>query len=81
MVTFCNWEWRPAVLLPGIRAFAVLESGAPWTEVDGSDVSHTAGVMSEDDWRATFEKHFGPLDLSTIPSQPGPGLSAAAERS
>ncbi|TAK47146.1 MAG: hypothetical protein EPO23_11890 [Xanthobacteraceae bacterium] len=70
--TFCNWDWRPAVLLPGVSAFAVTRPGGEWREVDGSDVAHTASVMSEADWRAAFEPDFGPLDLSKIPAHSGP---------
>lgn len=79
MVTFCNWEWRPAVLLPGVRAFAVLKPGASWVEVDGWDVSETAGVMSEASWRATFVKDFGPLDLAAIPTRSDPGPPSAGQ--
>jgi hypothetical protein len=66
-LTFCNWDWRPAVLTPRLAAFAVLGRGKGWTEVDALDVSETAAVMFEAAWRKTFEPDFGPLDLSKIP--------------
>ncbi len=68
-LVFTDWDWRPAVLTPSGKAFAVLGPGKGWTAVDESDVSNSAAVMSEVDWRATFEGTFGPLDLSAIPGQ------------
>jgi hypothetical protein len=58
---FCNWDWRPAVLV-GDEAFAVLEPGGPWVSVDEFDVRHTGGVLTEEAWRRTFIREFGPLD-------------------
>lgn len=72
MLTFCNWDWRPAVLTPDRLAYAVLEPGGPWVAVDELDVAETAGVMPEDAWRRTFERKFGPLDLSKIPAHSAP---------
>lgn len=78
-VTFCNWDRRPAVLIePAYDAFAVLSPGKDWSKVDEADVFHTAGVMSEADWRGRFEPEFGPLDLSRLPHC-GEASVAAAE--
>ncbi|BBF92459.1 hypothetical protein [Blastochloris tepida] len=61
-MTFVNWDWRPAVLAEDWElAFAMLEPGGPWVEVDAADVAYTAGVMSEAAWRAKFEPEFGSL--------------------
>ncbi len=77
---FCNWDWRPAVLADDwSAASAVLAPGESWSAVDAGDVATSAGVMSEADWRATFERKFGPLDLSKLPAQFSASLPAAAE--
>jgi hypothetical protein len=66
-LVFCNWDWRPAVLLTDGSAVAAIGEGegrlssdftlgATWYRVDQCDVSHTAGVMSEEDWRETFRE-------------------------
>jgi hypothetical protein len=52
---------------PSRAAFAVLIPNGPWEKVDELDVAHTAGVMTEEAWRAKFEGEFGALNLSNIP--------------
>ncbi|MDQ0392596.1 hypothetical protein [Labrys monachus] len=76
-MTFCDWDWRPAVLFNTSSAFAMLKPNGPWVSVDALDVWATAGVMSEEDWRSKFEEEFGPLDLSKIPG-PIPSNSSRA---
>jgi hypothetical protein len=58
---FFDWDHRPAVVVGG-KAFAVLSPGAAWTSVDEFDVTHTAADLSEEAWRRTFIREFGPLD-------------------
>lgn len=69
-LTFCNWDFRPAVLVKdgsSIRAaFAVLAPGEDWSKVDELDVAETSGVMPEVAWRRAFEPTFGSLDVSKI---------------
>jgi hypothetical protein len=60
---FANWDSRPAVMLDGLRAFAVLAPGEGWTKVDASDVGHTGADMSEAAWRKRFVGRFGVLDV------------------
>ncbi|MGO4574118.1 hypothetical protein [Microvirga sp. 2TAF3] len=81
VLTLVNWDWRPAVLTPGWphEAFAVLTPEGPWVKVDELDVAETAGVLTEDAWRATFEGKFGKLDLSTLPLKIAPYVAALAE--
>jgi hypothetical protein len=54
---FGDWEGRPAVLVAPMRAFAVLEPGGAWEEVDGLDVAMTAGLRTPEE----IEAAFGPL--------------------
>lgn len=68
---FVDWDHRPAVLLSGDKAFAVLGRGEAWKSVDASDVGHTGADLSEADWRKRFEGEFGALDLSKIPDHSG----------
>jgi len=61
--SFCNWDWRPAILLEddalGLQAWAVLDADNPrWEEVDAADVFHTAGVMEENDFWEMFPEAF-----------------------
>ena len=78
-LTFCNWDWRPAVLLKSpLRAFAVLDRNEDWTEVDALDVFTTAAVWPEARWREAFEPEFGPLDISRF-VQSAPASREAAE--
>ncbi|MGE0628033.1 MAG: hypothetical protein AB7O43_09445 [Hyphomicrobiaceae bacterium] len=67
------------MLVSNASAFAVLTPRGPWVAVDAADVSHTAGVMSEADWRAKFEPDFGPLDLAKLPAQASLMPAEAAE--
>ena len=67
--TFTSWDGRPAVVLEAgenLAAFAKLEPGADWVEVDAGDVVSTASVMPESVFKSTFESTFGPLDLPTV---------------
>jgi hypothetical protein len=68
LMTFADWDNRPAVMLDG-KAFAILRPGETWVEVDAGDVGQTAGVMSNLAWRQRFGR-FGRLDLTKIPGSP-----------
>jgi hypothetical protein len=60
---FVSWDWRPAVMLDGDTAFAVLAPGEPWVAVDASDVGHSGAELSETAWRRRFVGEFGRLDV------------------
>ena len=72
-VYFGNWEGRPSVCNDRGRAFAVLEPGGPWVEVDGNDVAYTSRLMSEEAQR----RRFGPLP--PIPAALRPATEASHE--
>ena len=60
---FVDWDNRPAVLLDGDTAFAVLRPGTPLVSVDALDVGHTGAELSETVWRKRFFGKFGRLDV------------------
>lgn len=57
-VTLTSWDGRPAVLIPdgwGHTAYAVLEAGEPWVEVNAVDVFCEARVIDDPGaWRGVF---------------------------
>ena len=77
---FVDWENRPA-LLPedALKAWAVLGSGEPWTEVDRLEVIDSGRLLSE----AAFIKRFAGNDLPPPPeaimiSDQAGGIAATA---
>jgi hypothetical protein len=61
---FVNWEGRPAVLADATpSAWAVLERGGAWVEVDRLEVIDSGSLVSE----ATFHSAFGALP--PVPSE------------
>lgn len=48
------------------HAWAITRPRGDWERVDTDDVSHTAALMHEADWRARFEPHFGPLEVPDL---------------
>jgi hypothetical protein len=59
---FCNWDYRPAVLVDGM-AFAVLGRDEGWKRVSRHDVFGTSYAMTETAWRRMFVRKFGYLDV------------------
>jgi hypothetical protein len=76
---FVDWDHRPAVLLDGDTAFAVLRPGAAWTSVDASDVGHTGADLSETAWRRMFEGKFGSLVWPPAPGYSSVGALVMAQ--
>lgn len=58
---FVDWERRPAITDDGF-AWAVLEPGGSWEEVDSAEVGDSGRLLaSEADMRLTFSRTFGRL--------------------
>lgn len=73
---FVDWEGRPAVSDKGF-AWAVLEPGADWEEVDSAEVGDSGRLLaSEDAMREEFSRTFGILpSLPTVAPQEGSSAS------
>ena len=77
---FVDWEGRPAVMSEG-RAWAVLDRGEDWEEVDSPEVGDSGRLLgSEEEMRDTFSGTFGTLPpLPTVASQDGSSPSKTSE--
>lgn len=62
-VAFINWELRPAIVLEGRYAWAILGQGREWEPVNAAEVIDSGYVMSQ----ARFEQAFP--DLPPLPGQ------------